>query len=257
VKRLVSAGLFCAAVYQHAYAQTAAAPFSPDDIARGRKLYESHCSLCHGQTGTGGKGPNLAQPVLHHAADDETLAEVITMGIRGTEMPGTGVSLSVREVFQLSGYVRSLGRIEQVKLPGDPDRGRVLYESKGGCAACHIVRGAGSSLGPELTDIGVRRSAVYLRDALVTPGISLPEGFLVVSVTTRDGKVVRGIRVNEDSFSIQVRDSSNHFHSFRKSELISLRKEFNQTLMPGYESKFTAAELDDLIAYLASLRGES
>jgi len=68
---------------------------------------------------------------------------------------------------------------------------------------------------------------------------------------------VRGIRVNEDSFTIQLRDAGNRFHSFRKSELSSLKKEFGESLMPGYASKFTAAELDDLVAYLASLRGES
>jgi cytochrome c oxidase cbb3-type subunit 3 len=229
---------------------------SRGDVVPGKKLYESHCSLCHGQTGTGGKGPNLAQPTLRHAPDDKRLAEVIQQGIPGTEMPGAW-QLTDHEAAQVASYVRSLGRVAPVQLPGDAARGRDLYESKGGCAGCHIIHGVGSSFGPELTGVGAKRSADYLRESLLKPGAAVPEGFLVVRVITRDGKTVRGLRVNEDSFTIQLRDASNRFFSFRKSDLTSIKKEFNESLMPSYESRFTPAELDDLIAYLASLRGES
>jgi cytochrome c oxidase cbb3-type subunit III len=229
---------------------------SSGDATRGKKLYESHCSLCHGQTGGGGKGPNLAQPVLQHAPDDKRLTEVIQQGIPGTEMPGAW-QLTDREAGQVASYVRSLGRVAVVQLPGDAARGRALYESKGGCAACHIVNGVGSSFGPELTAIGARRNADYLRESLINPGAAIPEGFVTVLVTTRDGRTVRGLRVNEDTFTIQLRDAANHFLSFRKSDLTSLKKEFHESLMPSYQSKFSAGELDDLIAYLASLRGAS
>ena len=229
---------------------------SAEDLARGKKLYEGHCALCHGITGTGGKGPNLAQPTLRRAPDAQRLAEVIKNGIPGTEMPGAW-QLTDREAMQTAQYVRSLGRTAVVKLPGDAARGRILYLEAGGCASCHIVRGQGSSLGPELTDVGARRNADYLRDALLAPGLVVPENFLVVSVTTRAGHTVRGIRVNEDTFTIQLRDAGGRFHSFLKSDLAEIHKEFTASLMPSYAAKFTPAELDDLIAYLASLRGES
>lgn len=225
-----------------------------DGLAHGRKLYQGHCSLCHGQTGGGGKGPSLAVPTLPHAPDDERLVEVIRQGIPGTEMPGAW-QLTDREAGEVASYVRSLGRVAVVQLPGDPARGRVLYESKGACAACHIVNGAGSSFGPELTGIGAKRNAEYLRESLVKPGAAIAEGYLTVRLTTRDGQTVRGLRLNEDSFTIQLRDNSNHFLSFRKSNITSLKKEFNESLMPSYDTKFSATELDDLIAYLADLRG--
>lgn len=228
---------------------------SSADLERGRKLYEGHCSLCHGQTGTGGKGPSLAQPTLPRAPDLERLAEVIREGIPGTEMPGAW-QLTSNEAMLLAQYVQSLGRTEIVKLPGDPSRGRTIYETKGNCASCHIVHGIGRSFGPELTDIGARRSADYLREAVLKPGASVPDRFLVVRVTTADGKTVRGIRMNEDTFTIQLRDASGRLYSFRKSALVKIEKQFHQSLMPAFNS-FSPAELDDLIAYLASLRGES
>ena len=225
--------------------------YGQDDLARGKKLYEGFCSLCHGQTGTGGKGPNLARPILPRAADDEQLVAVIREGIRGTEMPGFW-QLTEREAKQLGAYVRSLGRIEPEKLTGDAGRGKALYESKG-CASCHIIRGAGTGLGPELTEIGVRRSAAYLREAIVKPGASVPEGFLVVNVMA-GGRNVRGIRVNEDSFSIQIRDAAGKFHSFRKSDA-RIERQPGATLMPGYPLQ--SGELEDLVAFLAGLRGDS
>ena len=235
--------LFCAVV---AYGQ--------DDLARGKKLYEGFCSLCHGQTGTGGKGPNLAQPTLARAPDDERLVAVIQEGIRGTEMPGFW-QLTENEAKQLAKYVRSLGRTEVEKLAGDSAKGKALYDARG-CASCHIIRGAGSSLGPELTEIGARRSSAYLKEAIVTPGSAVPEGFLVISVATADGKTARGMRVNEDSFTIQMRDAGGKFHSYRKAD-VKITREPKTSLMPSYDKKFSAAELDDMIAYLASLRGES
>ena len=161
-----------------------------------------------------------------------------------------------REVWQVAGYVRSLGRTAVLRLPGDPAKGKEYYEGKGGCAACHIVSGRGGNLGPDLTDIGARRSGTYLREALIDPGASVPEKFLVVSVVARDSHRVRGIRSNEDSFTIQIRDASNVFHSFRKLDLTELKKEFGASLMPGYRDVFAASEIDDLVAYLAGLRGE-
>ncbi len=239
--------LFLMIAIQHAWSQ--------DDADRGKKLFQAHCALCHGQTGAGGRGPNLAQPKLAHAPDDVQLAKVISEGIPGSEMPGAW-QLTEREVIQVAGYVRSLGRIAVVALPGDPARGKVLYESKGGCAGCHIVKGAGASVGPELTEIGARRNAEYLREALIKPGATVPPSFLMLTVTTRDGKTIRGMRVNEDTFTIQLRDTGGRLYSFRKRDLAGLKKEPNVSLMPSYESKLSPSELDDLIAYLAGLRGE-
>jgi cytochrome c oxidase cbb3-type subunit 3 len=226
-----------------------------DDLARGSKLFVAQCALCHGIGGTGGRGPSLNQPDLRRAADNRALFQIIQDGIQGTEMPGAW-QMTDREVWQVAGYVRSLGRTAVAKLRGDPVKGKEYYEAKGGCAACHIVSGRGGNLGPDLTDIGARRSAAYLREALIDPGASVPETFLVVSIVTRDGQRVRGIRSNEDSFTIQIRDASNVFHSFRKLDLTELKKEFGASMMPGYRDVLAASEIDDLVAYLAGLRGE-
>jgi cytochrome c oxidase cbb3-type subunit 3 len=224
------------------------------DLAVGRKIFESQCALCHGQSGTGGRGPGLNRPVLSHAPDAESLRRVISNGI-DPEMPGAW-QLHPHEVEKVAAYVRSLGTVPQEQIPGDGVRGEALYRSKG-CAGCHMIRGVGEGLGPELSDIGARRNAAYLRQTLLNPAGSLPEDFLVVEAVTESGETVRGLRVNEDTFTIQLKSSEGRFYSFRKSALKELHKRKDQTPMPSFQQSLTSGELDDLVAYLAGLRGRS
>jgi cytochrome c oxidase cbb3-type subunit III len=224
------------------------------DLAAGRKIFESQCALCHGQTGTGGRGPSLNRPTLSHAPDDEALKKVISNGI-DPEMPGAW-QLHPHEVAKVAAYVRSLGTVPQEQLPGDATHGAAVYQGKG-CAACHMIRGAGEGLGPELTDIGARRNGAFLRETLLNPTGSLPEGFLLAEAVTDSGETIRGVRVNEDTFTIQLKSLDGRFVSFRKSTLRELRKRKDETPMPSFRQSLTASELDDLVAYLAGLRGKS
>ncbi len=164
--------------------------------------------------------------------------------------------LSEREVASVAAYIKSLGSAPLEPVPGDAVRGEQVYKSKG-CAGCHMIAGGGSGFGPELTDIGARRSAAFLRESIMAPEASVPEGFLLVELITSSGPAVRGIRLNEDTFSIQIKDSNNQFHSFRKSDLAELRRLRGRSPMPSYERSLTPDELTDLIAYLSHLRGNS
>ena len=224
-----------------------------EDLAAGEHLYRTECAYCHGPHGEGGRGATLARPRLPHAPDDAALAAVIEYGIPETEMPGHW--LAPREVQQLVAYVRTLGRVEPQKIEGDPVRGERLYAGKGGCARCHTVNGRGGALGPDLTEIGARRSISYLRESLIDPEAAVPEGFLQVQLVTRGGRSITGVRVNEDTFSIQIRDLSDKFQSYFRSELVEVIKQTGKSPMPSYRGTFTSAELDDLVAYLDSLRG--
>lgn len=212
---------------------------------RGESIYTSQCAICHGQRGEGGRGPSLARPRLRHAADDETLQRIIRRGLPGTGMPATWLNES--ELIDVAAHVRSLGRITPTPIPGNAPRGQAVY-SKQGCAQCHTIQGRGGAFGPDLTGIGQRRNAAHLRQSIVDPAADVPPDFVLIHT----GKI-SGARVNEDTFSIQLRDATGALHSFWKSELPTLRKELGKTAMPSYRGRIPEAELDDLTAYLASL----
>lgn len=231
--------------------QTANLSFA--DLARGKRLYVAQCALCHGIEGVGGRGPSLNLPTLRRGNSTGNLAFIIRNGIPGTDMPAIW-NLGDTEARLIAEYVRTLGRREDVKLPGDAHAGKAVFDAQG-CASCHIVRGVGGSNGPLLTEIGTARGAAHLREAVVNPAANVEENWLVVAATKRDGQTVRGVRANEDSFTIQLRDARNRFHSFRKVDLKELKKETGVSMMPSYKA-LSATELDDLVAYLASLRGD-
>ena len=228
-------------------------PPTPTDLASGERLYRTQCAYCHGERGEGGRGATLARPRLLHAPDDQAMFNVISYGIPDSEMPGHW--FTDRELWQLIGFVRTLGRLAPERASGNAANGEKLYTIKGRCAQCHTIGGRGGAMGPDLTDIGTRRSLAYLRESLVSPEAETPDGFLEVQVELPNGRRITGVRLNEDTFSIQIRDLSGEFRSFFRSELKELRKMPGRSPMPSYKGVFTASEMDDVVAYLDSLRG--
>jgi len=222
-------------------------------IAAGKTLFDSQCAWCHGAGGDGGTGPNL-HGRLRHATDYASIVDIVTNGIPGTEMPSFRTPLTARHIGQIASYVQSLGRTRGAAIAGNAEHGAALYRTNG-CATCHTIAGAGGVLGPELTTIGATRGGPYLRDAIVKPAAAHPPGYLVVRAVDRDGREVRGIRVNEDVFWIQLRDAGGNVHVLEKARLATVERQLDASLMPSYAARVTGTDLDDLVAYLASLRG--
>jgi cytochrome c oxidase cbb3-type subunit III len=225
---------------------------SAADVEQGKKLYDGRCAGCHGPNGDGGRGANLATPTLVRGQTDLALYRVIRYGLPETEMPGH--NMTQREIWQIAAYVRTLGGAGAERVSGDARRGEALVRGKGACLGCHLLQGEGGHLGPSLTDIGRRRSPAYLRTKLMDPARELGDNFSLVKLTTRDGQKLTGVRMNEDTWSIQVRDTNTRLHSFWKQDLAELAVE-RRTMMPSYAGKLTDRELDDVVAFLAQAGG--
>jgi cytochrome c oxidase cbb3-type subunit 3 len=243
------------------------APLTPPtaaDVASGAKVYGVYCARCHGIDGSGGTGPPLARPRLRRAADPAGILAIVAGGVPGTAMMGAW-SLSEREQQQVVAYVHSLGERPPEALPGDPDRGQRVYASSG-CATCHIVDGEGVGLGPDLTDVGVLRGKSHLRESVLDPAAARPErsvayepygypAYVPVRARPRGGEEVVGVRINEDTFTIQLRDATGRLHSFRKADLQHLAFEPQTSVMPSYRGQLDEAQVNDLVAYLMTRKG--
>lgn len=251
----VAAGLFAVSALVNAQARPPLSAADPSDTASGKRIFDAQCAWCHGTDGVGGTGPTLQSAKLKRADDDAALIGIVRSGIPGTEMPSFEISLTDRTAWQTAAYVRSLGRLPVQPLPGSPERGAAVFQSRG-CATCHIVAGRGAGLGPELTGIGAVRGPTSLRESVIAPDAAQSPGYLVVRAVTRGGTTTRGHRINEDVFWVHIRDAEGKLHTFEKKNLTALERELKGTLMPSYKSLLSPAELDDLVAYLASLRGE-
>ncbi len=230
----------------------------PEAIAAGRKLYLESCSGCHGPTAEGGRGPNLAQGDQIRGATNRQLTSVITEGVKGTEMPPSG--LANDKIWPLIAYLRNLTAVAFDSLaPGDVQAGSALFFGKAGCANCHTIRGHGGFPGPDLTNIARVRSMRQLRESLLDPDAQIAEGYGAVTVTTRSGETIAGVARDNTNYAIQILDAHGDVHRLLKSDLreVVFRKE---SLMPhDYKQRLTDAEVENLLAFLSrqSLRGAS
>jgi alcohol dehydrogenase (cytochrome c) len=236
---------------------------SPDAIAAGRRLYDQTCQSCHGPAGRGDRGPALDTASLRRGRDDGDVFHLIQSGLAGTQMPPFP-ALSDAEIWQLVAYIRSLAGADQPATGaggiarGDAAAGRMHFFGQAGCAACHQVNGRGGIVGPDLSTAG-RASPAAIRAKILDPnatpvdrpGAAAPQ---VIAVTFPDGREVRGVRRNEDTFSAQIVDATGALHLVDKLAVRSFAVE-NASLMPSdYARRLGASEVNDLVAFLMTLR---
>jgi putative heme-binding domain-containing protein len=226
----------------------------PQAAETGRWTFRILCAPCHGIHAEGGRGPDLTRGT-HSVGDlDQDLYSAIARGIPGSEMPAYGERLDSDGVWRLVSYVRSVARHDTETIQGDATEGEKEFWGKGACGECHRVGGKGSGIGPDLTRVGRQRSLKYLRSSVVNPDSDITPGYGTVKVVQKDGKAISGVERSLDNFSVQLIDLSGKYHSFVREDVTSITRE-QRSLMPSYEKVLTPSEMDDLLAYLVSLRG--
>ena len=236
-----------------AFGQDHSGNYPAIDIENGALLYGANCARCHGANGDGIPDVQLKTGTFKRAPTDEDLARLLTTGIPGTAMPAT--RLTQPESNALVAYLRTMRDFNAPKvMVGDVRGGHTLFEGKGGCTACHRVDGAGSRVAPDLSDVGAVRGADFLWRKLQDPSATLRPIDRPVHIVLKNGRVVDGRRLNEDTYSVQLIDNQERLLSIMKSDI----KEFTiarTSPMPSYKDKLAPQELADLVSYLVSLKG--
>jgi putative heme-binding domain-containing protein len=119
-----------------------------------------------------------------------------------------------------------------------------------------MVDGEGGRFGPDLSDVGALRSSEFLRKSVVEPNADVDMAFWSAEVVLGDGSMLSGIRLHEDSFSIRVIDITGQLHSLWKQEVQDVKVLKNSVMGSYGDAVFPDDELDDLVAYMVSLRKE-
>jgi putative heme-binding domain-containing protein len=236
-----------------AAAQDHVGQYTQADIDRGSRLYGVNCVFCHGPSGDAIANVDLRSGKFRKAGTDEDLGRVIVAGVPGTAMPPH--KLQDAEVTGIVAYIRSMRNLGAAPLSsGDARRGKEIFAGKAACASCHRVNGQGSRLAPDLSDIGMIRSASALQTKLVTPTANMLPMNRSVRAVTKGGQAIQGRRLNEDTYSVQLIDAQERLVSLAKADL----KEYEilkTSAMPSYQDKLTAQERADVLAYLLTLKG--
>ena len=228
------------------------------DVRLGERYFERQCSRCHGFDAKGNDetgAPDLTGR-LTRASTDVAIFNIIREGVPGTAMLPVPDSVTDPQIWQLVAYLDSL-RYDpgSVVLAGSAESGSELFWNTSDCADCHMVRGRGSRSGPDLSRVGENRTPEDLMADMINPQEDVAPRWWRLRITGSDGITREGYRMNEDSFSLRIMDSEDNLWSFPKDGLRSYDR-IEDSTMPSYAQSLSESELDDLVAYMFSLRRE-
>ncbi len=244
--------LFCGPA-AHAQGQDRAPEYFPADIQYGAQIFATQCTACHGTSGDQIPGVNFRAGQFKRVVTDNDLRATITNGVPGTAMQPFAFGAS--ELTGIVSYLRNMSSFDgKGFMVGNVAHGRELFAGAGNCAGCHAVNGKGPRVAPDLGDIGTLRTADLLHKTLLDPAATMLPANRPVHAVTKDGKVINGRRLNEDTYTVQLIDEQEHLVSLTKADLREYAV-LKNTSMPSYKDTFSAQELADLEAYLLSLKG--
>jgi cytochrome c oxidase cbb3-type subunit 3 len=234
-------------------------------VLDGREIYNNSCTACHGRDGTAGdRALALGAPARRYMhRTDRQIFDAIIKGIPGTQMPPTG--LNETDAWKVTAYILALrGTAIDAPAGGDVAQGEKVFWGKGECGQCHMIRGRGGLIGPDLSNLaGIRKLSSIIdaltkeqhrvptdggtHDAMLTPLMT----YQPVRITFQDGKQVTGVLRNEDTFSLQVLGLDNNLYLLerdRLKEVFYIPKSFMPT---DYDKRLTKVEFQDLLAFLS------
>jgi putative heme-binding domain-containing protein len=226
-------------------------PFETDEVAirTGAGLFAARCAVCHGPDAKGQLGPDLTQRWVRGETDESAFL-IVRNGVPGSSMPPN--IAPDNEIWAIVAHLRSISVMPPLESSGDAGRGRATFARE--CAGCHQVRGEGGALGPDLTRIGAARSRAALITAVREPSATVALGFRGVKVVWR-GAQIEGAVKGEDAFSLQIATVDGELRAYAKRELAQVERS-SESLMPVFATdRLSDAALEDLLAYLGSLRG--
>jgi putative heme-binding domain-containing protein len=180
--------------------------------------------------------------------------DIVRKGVPGTEMIGADpLRVLDKDIWQTLAYIRTLSAVPAAAPTGDAVSGERVFRTN--CASCHRVNGRGGQLGPDLSRIGSARPRAGLAGKIRGSSDVIRPGYEPVTLVTRDGERIRGVRKNEDEFSIQIMDARERLQGYVKANLTAITFD-KQSLMPVYgPDRLNDRDFDDLLRYLTSLRG--
>lgn len=203
----------------------------------GAKLFESRCAGCHGADGAGGEHA----PTIVENGRRRNLQDTIKNGIKERGMPA--FDFSDAEMAALVAHVAAL-RAPAADRPanGNSQAGQAFFVKN--CVQCHMIKGHGGVLGPDLTNIGRERRLGQIERALRRPEMS------AVTVRLENGKMLSGIVKNESNYDLQLQGTDGALHVFSKSQIVEKTR---KSLMPAVEEP----AIPDLLAFLSRLTNET
>jgi cytochrome c oxidase cbb3-type subunit 3 len=229
----------------------AAAAADPKAIERGKSEYIQACGFCHGNDGTGARGPDLMRStLLAHDTNGDVIGPVIRNGRPEKEMP----AFPKANVEDIAAYLHAQAQafLNSARVPrdypveklltGNAAAGKQYFNGAGKCSSCHSPTG-------DLAGIGKKYSPIDLQSRFLYPGGVKS----TVTITTKSGERASGTLVRADDYTVALRDGDGWYRSFsRKGAQVQIKDPLEQHRK--LLTQYSVADVHNLFAYLESLK---
>lgn len=225
--------------------------------ARGQKLFEQNCALCHGAKATGAEGPDLLRSSLVlHDQKGELLGPFVRKGRPDKGMPAFA-AFTDAQLYDIAEFLhqrvedvanRGLYQVQDV-VTGNAEAGKAFFNSH--CTQCHSATGDLAHIGSKFDPAALQAQFLYPSDSPGSREGTVPP--VMATVTLPSGQTVSGRLKYTDDFTISLYDSSGEYHSWPRSEV---KVQIKDPLAAHREllKTYTDADMHNLLAYLVTLK---
>jgi putative heme-binding domain-containing protein len=144
-------------------------------------------------------------------------------------------------------------KIAETGLAGrDLAQGREMYAAAA-CILCHLFRGEGGAIGPDLTTVGQRFTLRDIVDAILHPSKAISDQYQLMTLELNDGSALSGRIVSRDERVTRLATEllrPTESRSIPNDAIRRVRPEPVSTMPSGLLNALNEDEVKDLIAYL-------
>ncbi|MAI71376.1 MAG: glycosyl hydrolase [Rhodopirellula sp.] len=130
---------------------------------------------------------------------------------------------------------------------GNVERGKAIYVKN--CGNCHMHRGEGKKVGPDLTGMAVHPKAELLTHIL-DPSRSVEGNYRSYSILTLDGVVVNGMLASETQTAVEIFDAQGKKQIVLREDIERLLASSKSVMPEGFEKQIDPQGFTDLLEFL-------
>jgi putative heme-binding domain-containing protein len=198
------------------------------------------------------QGKSIPEPVAV-----EGIRAVSSRGIQGPLLAALQKAGNIKQMDQQLTPEAMAALVAKVNSNGDAKRGEQIYRRQALlCQSCHAIGGVGGMLGPDMVSIGASAPVDYLIESLINPSAKIKEGYHMVVVTTKDGKIVSGGMVTDGTEEIVIRDPANQLIKLAKANVATKQISPASMMPPGLTASLREDEFVDLVRFMSELGKE-
>ncbi len=143
---------------------------------------------------------------------------------------------------------------ELAKLAGNAQRGKVLYNTEGTCAKCHVVNGVGKEVGPNLSEIGNKLARQALHESILFPSAGISHNYETWVLTTLDGGSATGLLVSQTDQEVTLKGADALVRTFKRADIDEMAKQPISLMPADVQKLLTQEDLVDIVEYLTTLK---